>query len=188
MSLASQYVSVGFPVYRIGWRTGQSVCFAFSTKLPVNLLPKRVLGWQTSAAEYCEKIDDIYAKMFYLVDKVKPMNRRIVDEYLVNVWQVTMAVTFSMRKDRASDALKARFQHWVTAEEDRLKKNLEEIRYDIDSTDTVRLITGPGRIEMASSSCHINCVFVADHFLVCIPTYLSNLDSTPGDPQSWSNQ
>lgn len=100
--------------------------------------------------EYCEKIEETFTKMFHLLGKVKPMNRRIVDEYLVKVWDLVMGITFSIQKDRATDALKARFEPWVTAEEERLKKNLEEIRYDIDSCDTVRLVTGPGRIEMVN--------------------------------------
>lgn len=108
------------------------------------------LGWQITASDYCEKIDETFTKMFHLLEKVKPMNRQIVDEYLLRVWHLVMGITFSVQKDRATDAFKAHFAPWVIAEEDRLKKNLEEIRYNIDSYDTVRLITGPGRIGMVN--------------------------------------
>lgn len=86
--------------------------------------------------------------MFHLLEQVKPMNRRIVDQYLVKAWNLVMGITISIQKQRVTDALKTRFEPWITAEEERLKKNLEEIRYDIDAYDTVRLVTGPGRIEM----------------------------------------
>lgn len=88
--------------------------------------------------------------MFDLLDKIKPMNRRIVDEYLVKTWDLVMVFSFPVQKFVLKDNIKAHFEPWVTSEEERIKKNLEEIRYDIDSLDTVSLITGPGRIEMVS--------------------------------------
>jgi hypothetical protein len=107
-------------------------------------------GWQAAVTDYCAKIDKIFTAMFDLLDKIKPMNRRIVDEYLVKTWDLITVFTFPVQKFSANDTLKARFEPWVTSEEERLKKNLEEIRYDIDTFDTVSLITGPGRIEMVS--------------------------------------
>lgn len=50
----------------------------------------------------------------------------------------------------ANDALQARFQSYVDAEELRLKTNLEAIRYDIDGLDALALVTGSGRIEKVS--------------------------------------
>lgn len=61
-----------------------------------------------------------------------------------------MSLTHSVEKYDAPNALKARFKSYVQSEEQRLHENLEDIRYQVDDFATVRLVTGPGRIEMAS--------------------------------------
>lgn len=54
--------------------------------------------------------------------------------------------------DEEAMQLMAKFEPWVSSEEERLKKDLEEIHYDLDDPATVTLITGPGRIEMVSAN------------------------------------
>ena len=43
-----------------------------------------------------------------------------------------------------------KFKDYTTHEEERLAKNLEGIRYNIDVIETVATVTGPGRFEKAS--------------------------------------
>ena len=110
-----------------------------------------------TATEYCKKIDKILAAMFHLLDKVKPMNRPILEEYLCDIWQVVVWFTQSIDRNSGTDFLRSKFESWVTSEEGRLRKNLEDLRYHVDTLDTVKLITGPGRIEMVS--CVPGCSF-----------------------------
>lgn len=86
--------------------------------------------------------------MFHIRGDVKPANRHAVDEYLLTIWELVMALTHSVEKYDAPNALKARFKPYVQAEEERLRMNLEVIRYQVDDFATVSLVTGPGRIEM----------------------------------------
>lgn len=41
----------------------------------------------------------------------------------------------------------AKFSSYVSAEEARLRKNLESVAYNIDAVDTLGIVTGPGRLE-----------------------------------------
>jgi hypothetical protein len=92
-------------------------------------------------------IEEIFDAMIRLSDEVLPENRKQVNEYITYAW--TEATTFvrSFRWEKGTEDLKAKFRSHVDAEEARLQKNLEDIKYDIDSDDVVRLISGNGRIE-----------------------------------------
>ena len=111
-----------------------------------------IAGWQITISDYCRKIDRVISTMFHLRGQVKPANRAAVDQYLLTIWESVMTFTHSFQKHGGSDSLRAKFKPYVAAEEDRLRRNMEEIRYVIDDQDTVALITGPGRIEMVCNS------------------------------------
>lgn len=106
-----------------------------------------------SATDYCIKIDHLISTMFYLEGKVQATNRNAVDAYLHTTWESVMALTHSIQKQDNSDALRAKFESYVEAEEERLRSNLEDIRYHIDDFATVSLVAGPGRIEMVRGIC-----------------------------------
>lgn len=105
-----------------------------------------------TATDYCNKIDQIISAMFHLRDKVQPANRHNVDEYLLSIWDSVMTLTHSVQKYDGPEGPKARFESYVKAEEERLRRNLEDIRYQIDDFATVSLVTGPGRSEIVSCS------------------------------------
>ncbi|KAI0633741.1 hypothetical protein C8Q77DRAFT_1157905 [Trametes polyzona] len=105
------------------------------------------IGWQMTATYYRDKIIEILAKMFSLQSQIHPANAQAVEKYLEAVYKRVCTLTSSLVTVDESDALKARFQSYVDAEEQRLREGLETIRYDIDAIDTLTLITGPGRIE-----------------------------------------
>ncbi len=86
-----------------------------------------------------------------------PENRYWVDYYLSKVWKVGVEMTKSLRApSNVPDNLEGRFKAYVDYEEDRIRKNLEDIRYDIDALDTVYVVAGPGRIEKVSLFCCSN--------------------------------
>lgn len=82
---------------------------------------------------------------------ILPANSRAVEKYLSTVYKRACTLTSSFACANESDALQARFQSYIDAEEERLRVGLETVRYDIDAIDTLTLITGPGRIEKVST-------------------------------------
>ena len=96
---------------------------------------------------YCEKIEEIFDAMIRLSDEVLPENRTGVNEYISEVWEEVTIFVRSIKWEKGTGVIKAQFQSHVAAEEARIQKNLEDIKYDIDNYDSVRLISGHGRIE-----------------------------------------
>ena len=70
-----------------------------------------------------------------------------VNEYIGDAWEAVTVLTRSFKWEKGTDELRARFQSHIDAEETRLRKNLDDIKYGIDSYDVVRLISGNGRTE-----------------------------------------
>ena len=97
---------------------------------------------------YCEKIEEIFDAMIRLAYEALPENRKEVNEYVATVWTNVIVFVQSIQRDEGTEELKSKFESYVTAEEERLQRNFEDIKYDIDSYDTVQLIAGEGRAEM----------------------------------------
>ncbi|EED77713.1 predicted protein [Postia placenta Mad-698-R] len=89
------------------------------------------IGWQISATIYRDKIHEIFEKMFAIRPHLHEANVLMIDSYLSEIWA----------------KLLERFQSYIDAEEERLKKNLEAIKYHVDDSTSLALVTGPGRIE-----------------------------------------
>jgi hypothetical protein len=126
------------------------------------------LGWQQALIEYSSKIRDIMGKMFAVLHTVRPENRNAVNDYLLTVYEPVTTLIDSINYCPPNDALRARFRSYIDSEEERLRKNLDEVDYDIDATDTLALVTGPGRIERVSpSTAKANVHLRPLHSLLC---------------------
>lgn len=99
-----------------------------------------------TSTSYCKKIEDIFDVMIRLSDEVLPENRKAVNDYIWYAWIEVATFTRSIKREDGTDELRAKFQSHVDAEEERLRNTLEDIKYDIDSYDSVHLISH-GRIE-----------------------------------------
>ena len=97
---------------------------------------------------YCEKIEEIFDAMIRLAYEVLPKNRKEVNAYIDMVWQDVTIFVQSIKREDGTEELRSKFESHVTAEEVRLKRNFEDIKYNIDSYDTVQVIAGGGRAEM----------------------------------------
>jgi len=104
-----------------------------------------------TSTSYCEKIGEIFDGMIRLSDEVLPENRKEVNEYICYVWEEVNIFTRSIKLEKGTEELRTKFKSHVDAEEARLEKNLEDIKYDIDSYDSVQLISGHGRVETVRS-------------------------------------
>ena len=97
---------------------------------------------------YCVKIEEVFDAMIRLAYEVLPENRKEVNKYIAGAWTHVTVFVQSIKKEEGTEELKSKFESHVAAEEARLQRNFEDIKYDIDSYDTVQLIAGEGRAEM----------------------------------------
>ncbi|CAA7260803.1 unnamed protein product [Cyclocybe aegerita] len=110
------------------------------------------VGWQASISLYKNKIYGLVQTMFQTLEHILPSNRRVVDEYLFHpsFWHIELLLrsTQSSSSKILSDPDLARITEMYTVvEEERLDMTLQDVNYELDTTATVSLITGEGRIE-----------------------------------------
>lgn len=118
--------------------------------IKVSSLTLYFLGWELISADYCKKILEIFAHMYKMREEVLPENRDGVDYYLHKVWMIGAQLAMPMasrNRDNATDLVETKFKDYVIHEEDRIKHNLQRIKYDIDALDTVYIVAGPEQIE-----------------------------------------
>ncbi|KAK7678018.1 hypothetical protein QCA50_018958 [Cerrena zonata] len=99
------------------------------------------IGWQISADYYRSKILNIFADMFEILPKLQPTNRYWADYYLGKVWPYVAQLLFALQREDLPD-LQYKFQPFIDYEEARIKKNLKDIKYDVDSADLVSRVGG----------------------------------------------
>lgn len=87
------------------------------------------------------------SKMFSLLPDIRPANLPAVHDYIESVYRPISTLVVSVNSAPIDEALHAHFKKYTEAEELRLKRNLEAVKYDIDALDTLSLVTGPGSIE-----------------------------------------
>ncbi|RPD55866.1 hypothetical protein L227DRAFT_579346 [Lentinus tigrinus ALCF2SS1-6] len=106
------------------------------------------VGYQMVMSDYAAKIDVILAKMFSLKAQVLPANRNAVEQYLGIVWTLATMLTSAFRRRTPIDeSVMSKFESYTKQEENRLRQNLKDVKYDFEARDTVDLVRGPGRIE-----------------------------------------
>ena len=107
-----------------------------------------VAGYKWSIIDYSHKMEDLFAKMEGVSSVVLPPNREAFDIYFGYAWRIIHPLTAAVLSlPTSGPAEPNRFKSYLEAEEVRLGNNLRAVDYVIDGTDTLRLITGVGRIE-----------------------------------------
>ncbi|KAH9858598.1 hypothetical protein C2E23DRAFT_716767 [Lenzites betulinus] len=106
-------------------------------------------GWRMTCTHYIRQINVLIDKMHILLPYIRKENRTNAIWYNATAFQVIAAVTssFDTAEEPFDDELWQRYRGYVESEEKRLDESLQTVRYYIDATDTLSLITGPGRIE-----------------------------------------
>jgi hypothetical protein len=107
-------------------------------------------GWHQSINHYSAKIREVLAKMFAILPNITDINLSHFHKYLDQIYRDVTMVEASVNPCLVNEALQAKFSDYMKSEEERLRNNLETIRYDIDGVDTIPLITGAGRIGKVS--------------------------------------
>lgn len=143
-----------------------------------------------ASTEYCEKIEEIFDGMIRLAYEVLPENRKEVNEYIGLIWTMVTILVQAFRREKGTEDLKSKFEPYVIAEEARLQRNFEDIKYNIEGYDTVHLIAGEGRIEMVivairayTSDATLNRTH-PDHFPDVVPRIEERLGKDQSRPQT----
>ncbi|TFK67035.1 hypothetical protein BDN72DRAFT_915436, partial [Pluteus cervinus] len=128
--------------------------FATSAPLSWTLLQRLAYwaaGWHISVSSYKTKIYRVVQKMLRLKDRMVTPNRRLVDDYLtsypLHCIEHLLRSTKSVETTRRHPDLGELVDRFEKEEEERLTRNLTSLAFEVDSLETVGLITGPGRIE-----------------------------------------
>ncbi|KAH9891309.1 hypothetical protein C8Q73DRAFT_650960 [Cubamyces lactineus] len=104
------------------------------------------VGWCTGATMYAIRIRELLASIRAALQYVLPLNRRAADDYLRTTW-VPVLRLIQRVSPRADSAIEDKFRDYYEYEEQRLRSNLERIKYYIDASDTVSLVLGSNRLE-----------------------------------------
>jgi hypothetical protein len=104
-------------------------------------------GWHQILYDYAEKIRNLLSEMFAILPMILKANMDSINEYLSSVYNGIATLHTGVTPCDITDWLQEKFQSYVEAEEERLQKALERVKYNIDAPDTLALITGPGRFE-----------------------------------------
>ena len=139
---------------------------------------------------YCEKIEEIFDAMSQLSHHVLPENRRIVNQYIEVAWQYVGPFARSIEKDEeGTPELRSQFEPYVTAEEARLRRNFEAVKYQIEDSETVRLVSEDARLETVIEAI-LRCCFLhnvdTNSYLGSFPNVLSCFEERSAKDQSCS--
>jgi len=104
-----------------------------------------------TCTSYCKKIEETFDAMTRLSEEILPENRRVVNEYIGYAWMEVGIFTRSIQWEEGTDELRARFKSHVDAEEERLRKNFEDLKYDVTASESIYLVSGSRRIEAVRS-------------------------------------
>ncbi|KAK7683623.1 hypothetical protein QCA50_013461 [Cerrena zonata] len=104
-------------------------------------------GWQFAATRYMEKINRIMDLMYALRPRILPGNRYDIDYYLSKVWPTIVDISSGLQASELPEELHEKFLPYMEYEEARIKRNLQDIRFDIDALDTVYVVAGHGRLK-----------------------------------------
>ena len=116
-----------------------------------------------SCTGYCEKIEEIFDAMIRLAYEVLPENRRAVNQYIHLVWGMVTVFVQSIQRAFGTEKLRPLFESHVAAEEARLQRNFEDLKYSVNSCDMIELIAGEGRLETVIE-------------IFCVPVYSTILN------------
>lgn len=101
-------------------------------------------------------IKKILDEMFFILPWLCPENRASAREYLSEIWIIVMSLVTSFEgRHQYSVFLQEKFGGYIAKEEERIKRNLEQVKYRIDDVETLYMIAGFGRLEKVVTNCHM---------------------------------
>lgn len=101
---------------------------------------------------YCVQIEELFDAMTCSAHEVLPENRLAVDSYINAVWRFIAVFLQSIKREEGTEEIRSKFESHVAAEEARLRRNFEDIKYRIGDSDTLRVVAGGNRIETVAKA------------------------------------
>jgi hypothetical protein len=129
------YWAIGNPIHKL--------CARGLTLLP---------GWQMICTTYCVKIEEIFDAMIRLSYATLPENRQAISDHINRVWRRVTVLALSIKREQGTKRLRSRFESYPTTEEEGIRESFEELKYQIDGSDTVQLICGESRPETVTKA------------------------------------
>ncbi|KAJ7913942.1 hypothetical protein B0H13DRAFT_1612003 [Mycena leptocephala] len=111
------------------------------------------IGHHQAMTIYVQKINELMAKMFAILPRIRRTNKSLANGYLTRVHSRVYVLTEAVNPcyvddaSRFPDSGKDRFTAYIKTEEVRIRGYLEAVHYDIDASNTIELVTGKGRID-----------------------------------------
>lgn len=123
-----------------------------------------ILGWHYNIVDYRIRIYRVMQKLHATAANVLSINRKLTDLYMddedyFRIEGILRSIRPLPQGDPRDPPLVDLASSIATAQEERLKKNLEELSYVLRSPADVALVIGSGRLETVSWSiynCHLN--------------------------------
>lgn len=109
------------------------------------------VGFNMAIGAQCSAIVAIHQEMLSLIPILLPENRRKARQYLSDTWLRIQTILSSLEYKWSTESLEKIFKDYIDGEEERIRRNLVDIKYNIDAIDTLYLVTGPGRIEKVTN-------------------------------------
>ncbi|KAF7292837.1 VPS13 domain-containing protein [Mycena indigotica] len=125
---------------------------AFTMARPLDWsLPRWIAYWSLghyqAMQDYGHRIYKLFDKLFAILPRLLPANKSGANDYLSTAYRGLHTVVKSLNYIDINYRLQERFKSYVASEEERIKGNLEAVKYDIDASDTFELVMGEGRLE-----------------------------------------
>ena len=94
-----------------------------------------------------DSVDKLYDEMYSLVPIMHPQNRSKARNYFSWTWERIRTISASLITGWSSEFLEKMYKDYIQDEEDRIRRNLADIKYRIDGVDTIYLVAGSRGIE-----------------------------------------
>ncbi|KAK7047646.1 hypothetical protein VNI00_006414 [Paramarasmius palmivorus] len=138
----------------VGWSLLQWLAYWASGKSLATVRFRRSaytlsVGRHYTISQYCSKIQRLLQDMHILLkEHVLPLNRYGIDRYLdgMEVLERVLAFTYQC-KDPPEGELAQRVSAYAQTEEYRMERVLQALEYEIDSSDTIELVTSRYQME-----------------------------------------
>ena len=99
----------------------------------------------------CLDIKAIFRNIFAILPNILPENKSKVNEYIENVWPMYMEIVACFRDTPTGDLPEEKFAEFFRRTEEKLEGNLEKMKYNIESPETVHILIDGSSLEHAST-------------------------------------
>ncbi|KDR69973.1 hypothetical protein GALMADRAFT_145027 [Galerina marginata CBS 339.88] len=106
------------------------------------------VGFEVTLRQYCSRIRELFSYLHALYDLLIPGNAGVFSSVMGQIVEFVIARVHTISADNKEDEYQnPSFQAYAESVEKQIEKRLERLNYLIDGSNTLSLVTGPGRLE-----------------------------------------